>query len=204
MHLRIVPKTKYTSLVELDGICRGTLPGRVLLLYFPEDFCGEVDTEAADKIMQTLRSFAFSLVLDYLAKAEHSEWQCRNLLRRRSFDPPIIEDCLSRCREMKYLDNSRFAEVLISSWITRKASKRAIIAKLREQRIPSSVWEPLMAELYVKEEAVQSVTDLLKKYCASHRDLPRPKLREKAFTYLYRKGFDLDEIRAAWEDLDKK
>jgi len=139
--------------------------------------------------------------LDYLAKAEHSEFQCRNLLKRRQFDPGIIDSCVSRCREQKFLDDARFSEVLISSYINRRASKRAIIAKLRGQRIPASVWEPLLDELYPREDLKDNLEELLRKYCASHGKLEPRKLRERAFNYLYRKGFDLEDIRAAWENM---
>ena len=199
MRLRIVQKKKYSALIELDGSPRGTLPLRELAPLFPADYESGVDAAAWLKLQELLHKRALNLLLDYLAKAEHSSLQCRNLLRRQRFDAETIELSLHKCRELRFLDDARFAEQLISNYLARKASKKSIIAKLREQRIPASLWEPLMAELYIPGEAAQNLSDLLRKYCAKQKDLTRAKLREKAFTYFYRKGFDLADIQAAWE-----
>jgi len=199
--LRTIPKNRYTVRVELDGICRGTLPTRVLLPLWPEDFEGEIERDKAQELLALLEKQAFSTLLDYLAKAEHSEFQCRNLLKRKEFDPRIIDAAIQRCREQNFLSDARFADVLIRSYIARKASKRAIIAKLREQRIPGEIWTELLEELYPREQASENISELLAKYCSTHRGLPRQKLRGKAFGYLFRKGFELEEIQSAWEEL---
>ncbi len=202
MTLRISPKTKFSVSIELDGSIRGTLPLRMLPQSLPAGFEGEIAAEQAEALLQQLREHAFNLLLEYLAAAEHSEWQCRSMLHRKQFDASVSQNAIDRCKELDYLDNARFAELLINSWIARRASKRAIIVKLREQRIRASVWQPLLEELYPRALASENITELLRKFCVAHRDLPRPKLREKAFTFLYRRGFDLDDIQSAWSELD--
>ncbi len=201
MRLRTIPKNRYSTRVELDGLCRGTLPTRVLLQLWPQNFEGEISEAEARELTDTLTKQAFSTLVDYLAKAEHSELQCRNLLQRKEFEPRIMEAALRRCRELNYLNDARFAEVLIRSQIARKASKRAIVAKLREQRIPAELWSVLLDELYPRQQATENIGELLAKYCATHRDLPPRKLKEKAFSHLFRKGFDLADIQNAWEEL---
>ncbi len=201
MKLRIVQKKKHSALIELDAGTRGTLPLRELPLQYPVGFAGEIGDVEWASLQQALEKRALNLLLDYLAKAEHSSHQCRNLLRRQGFETPIIERALHRCRELKFLDDARFAEQLISSYLSRHASKKAIGAKLREQRIPASIWEPLMQDLYDPAQAVGDLLELMRKYCVRQRDLPRAKLKEKTFTHFYRKGFDLADIQAAWERL---
>lgn len=201
MKLRTTAKNRYSARVELDGICRGTLPKRVLLPLFPDNFEGEISEAEARELTDTLKKQAFTTLADYLAKAEHSEFQCRNLLLRKEFEPRIVEETLQRCRELNYLDDARFAEVLIRSYINRKASRRAIIAKLREQRVSTELWSGLLEELYPRQQAAENISELLAKYCATHPGLPRQKLKERAFGYLFRKGFDLADIHSAWEDL---
>lgn len=202
MKLRIQPKTRFSAHVEIDGICRGTLPLRVLLQYYPAEFAGEVGSAEVEDLLKLLRDQAFNLLVDYLAKAEHSEWQCRNFLKRKNFEDSIIEGCLARCRKLNYLNDKRFSELLVSSYLERRASKRAIIAKLREQRISETIWGPVLERLYDPKQASGGLSELLQKYCLSHRGLPRNKLKEKAFSHLFRKGFELEDIRAAWESLD--
>jgi SOS response regulatory protein OraA/RecX len=162
----------------------------------------DIDSGKADELLHVLDHHAFTILLDYLAKSEHSELQCRNLLKRKEFHSSIINHAIQQCKKLRYLDDGRFAEVMINSFANRKASKRAIVAKLREQHIPSSVWEHLLNELYPQEMATGNITELMAKYCVTHRDLPRAKLREKVFGYLFRKGFELSDIQSAWDDLN--
>lgn len=188
----------------IDDSCRGILPNRMLLPLYPLDFDAEISAGELATLLQLLEKQAFNQLTDYLAKAEHSEQQCRNLLKGKQFDNALIEAVISRLIELNYLDNARYAEIAITSLINRKASKRAIIAKLKEQRISASIWEPLLGELYDQEQAADNLEALLSKYCATHRTQPYKKLKEKAFTYLYGKGFDLADIQIAWENLNNK
>lgn len=201
MRLRIVQKKKYSALIELDGNPRGMLPLRELPSEYPAGFEGEIPPQEWARLENALYRRGLKLLQDYLAKAEHSSLQCRNLLRRQSFYAGICERCLERCRELDFLNDARFAELLISSWLGRRASKKAIIAKLREQHIPASTWEPLLLELYDPAEAAGELLGMLRKYCSKQEGLTRAKLREKTFTHFYRKGFDLADIQAAWEQV---
>ena len=202
MILRIAQKTKHTVTIELDSVSRGSLPQRMLPAAWPVGFAGEASPDEVGELLAILRQRAWNLLLDWVAQAERSSFQARNFLKKKLFDQATIDAILDDFRENNYLDDARFAAMLIRSYSCRRASKREIVAKLRAQRIPTSVWDPLLAELYSPAEAKDTLAELLAKYCATPRDLPRPKLREKAFTFLYRKGFDLEDIQAAWNSLD--
>lgn len=202
MKLRISTKNRSTLKLELEGYCGGSLPKRALPLSYPPAFEGEVSDEEAQELCQLLQKQAQLLLMDYLAKSERSSLQCRKLLQRKDFDSHIIEAALQKCRDLNYLNDTRFAETLIRSYQNRRASKRTIIAKLREQMLPAQLWEPILEELFSSRQASEDVKELMKKYCASKGDLPRQKLREKAFAYLFRKGFELEDIQNAWDDLD--
>ncbi|MDZ4183149.1 MAG: RecX family transcriptional regulator [Candidatus Cloacimonadaceae bacterium] len=170
---------------------------RALLMLYPDNFEGEIDS--ADEIIAMLKQQALSQLLDYLARFEHSEWQSRQFLLRRKYHASIIEESISYCLKKKYISDVRFAELLVRSLIERGSSKQAIISKLYEQHIKPAFWEPILDELYDRDDAAEKLEETLEKYCASHSSLPQNQLREKAFTYLYRKGFDLEMISAAWE-----
>ncbi len=203
MNLRITARNKYSCLIELDGIGWGVLPARMLPPLFGTGFEGQIAEQEAENLTNLLYVRARDLLFDYLAKAEHSERQCRLLLGRKQFHPTLIDAAVAKCRELNFLSDARFAELLIRSYLERRASRRAIVAKLREQRIPAEVWEPLMAGLYDKQDAAQGLKEMMAKYLGKNRDLPRPKLKEKAFTHFFRKGFEIDEIREAWESAAK-
>ena len=201
MNLRISSKNKYLATIELEDLPRGILPIKQISSLYPSDYEGEISESEANQIIKMLEDYAFNLLVKYLAKEEHSQYQCVLYLQRKGFCSEIVQDAIHRCLELNYLNDQRFAELLISSYIKRKASKRAITAKLSANHIPINVWKPLLEELYTEEEKASNLEELLKKYYSTHSNLPPEKLKERAFGYLFRKGFDPDDIRDAIENL---
>ena len=202
MKLRITNKNKSTLKLELEGNCGGSLPKRALPPSYPPVFEGEISADEAQELCRLLQEQAKKILVDYLAKSERSSLQCRKLLQRKEFDGRTIEAAIRYCQEMNYISDARFAEILIRSYQNRRASKRAIVAKLREHQLPIQLWEPILEEHFSSEQASDDLRELLRKYCASKAELPYNKLREKAFAYLFRKGFELDDIQSAWDELD--
>ncbi|HOQ82639.1 MAG TPA: regulatory protein RecX [Candidatus Syntrophosphaera thermopropionivorans] len=201
MKLRISSKNKYLATIELEDLSRGILPIKQISSLYPSDYEGEISESEANQIIKMLEDYAFNLLVKYLAKEEHSQYQCVLYLQRKGFCPEIIQNAVNRCLNLNYINDQRFAELLISSYINRKASKRAIIAKLSANRIPINIWKPILEKLYTEEEKNSNLEELLNKYYLAHKDLPPEKLKERAFGYLYRKGFDPDDIREAIENL---
>jgi regulatory protein len=201
MILRISSKNKYLARIELDYVCWGILPIKQLSSLYPAEYDGEISDSEAAELIQMLKDYAFNLLVKYLVKEEHSQHQCALFLQRKGFCPEIIQNAIKSCLDLNYINDQRFAELLISSYINRKASKRAIIAKLSANRIPINIWKPLLEKLYTEEKKNSNLEELLNKYCSAHKDLPPEKLKERAFGYLYRKGFDPDDIREAIENL---
>lgn len=201
MKLRILPKSKFITTIELDDDRYGILPIKQISSLYPVGYSDEISPDAATEIIQLLKDYAFNLLVSYLAKEERCKYQCFLYLHRKGFHQEIIQDAIQRCLKLNYINEQRFAELLISSYINRKASKRVIISKLSANRIPSYIWKPLLEKLYTEEEIINNLEEMLNKYCSAHRDLPPEKLKERAFGYLYRKGFDADDIRSALENL---
>lgn len=166
-------------------------------MLYPDNFDQEI--ESAENLIALLKEQALAQLLDYLTKFEHSEWQSRQFLIRRKYHQSILVECVSYCLKMNYINDARFAELLIRSLIERGTSKQAIVSKLYEQHIKPAFWEPILNELYDREDASDKLFELLNKYCNTHGGIPLSKLREKVFTYLYRKGYELDLISWAWE-----
>lgn len=203
MTLRIVrtnPKGR-TALIYIDDKCVGTLPLRVLPPFCaPQNSC-QISSEQAAQIMDLLSSHARQLLLDYLAKAEHSQWQSRQLLLRRSFDKAIIDQQINYAIQHSFIDDARYSEIYIRSWINRGIGKRLLISKLYEQRIDPTIWKPLLEEMYTEEDGSHKLEEQMQGYIARQKDLPTQKLKEKVFGYFIRKGYELDEVLRAWGEL---
>lgn len=200
MKLRIARKTEKgrNALVFIEDNCVGTLPVRVLPPYCIEGMDLDLQSWQIDEIRGLLKIQAREILLDYLAKAEHSEWQSRELLRRRRYEDGLIDELISYCKGHGFIDDARFAEIYIRSWLNRGAGKRLLISKLYEQRIAPAVWQPILAELYDREQAGESLSQQMRGYISRQKELPYQKLKDKVFGYFIRKGFDLEQIALAW------
>ena len=179
----------------------GTLPVKVLPLFVRPFQVQEIDREEAAELWALLKSHARSLLLDYLAKAEHSEHQSRELLKKRSFDKAIIDELIDYCKEKKFIDDARYSEIYIRSWLKRGIGLKLLRSKLREQRIAQSIWEPLLEEMYEPEAGFDTLKTQMQKYISRQKEMPYNKLKDKTFGYFVNKGFDLDLIAGAWRAL---
>lgn len=181
----------------------GTLPIKVLPLFVLVDQDQDIDSEEAEQIHALLKKHARKLLLDYLAKAEHSEQQSREHLLKRGFDTAIIDELIQYCKEYKYIDDARYSEIYIRSWLNRGIGLKLLKSKLREQRISEAIWQPLLEKLYEPKEGFELLKDRMQIYISRQKDMPQRKLKEKAFAYFVNKGFDLDMIAAAYRELLK-
>jgi len=182
----------------------GVLSLRTLHHLFPFAAETEISDEAAQELITKLENAAWHQLTDYLAKAEHSEYQCRSLLKRKAYHPQIVEKCVFLAKEKGYLDDKRFAEILIRSLYERGKSRRAILMKLREQHISPQISESLVESLHDPENSISLLSEQINKLRFRYRDEQPYKQKAKIFASLYRKGFSLDEIASAWETLDVK
>lgn len=206
MNLKILKKIEKdrNSQVILDHVCWGVLPDRTLLPLYPVPCETEISDTAAEELIIVIISFAREQLYKYLAAGEHSSSQCSSYLNRRKLHPSVIDLLLSEFLDKKYIDDNRYVRLLISSLIDRGKSRNHIIGKLREQHLPSELWEAPLQELFDPETNANTLQDMVLKLRLQHAELPLGKQKEKVVSSLYRKGFDLDDIFAAWDATGKR
>jgi regulatory protein len=203
MKLNYRKKNERRAYLSLNDEIWGVLSLRTLHRFAPPDQDLELSDQAAQDLISELEQRAWWQITDYLAKAEHSEHQCRNFLSRKDYHPSIIDKCITLCKEKGYLDDARFAEILIRSLFERGKSKRAIITKLYQERIPAAVYEPLISQLQDPALNQAQLIEQIHKLRYRHREEQPYKAKEKIFASLFRKGFGLDEITQAWDAADQ-
>jgi len=113
--------------------------------------------------------------------------------------PEIVGKIVSDYLERKYIDDSRFVRILVSSLLERGKSRSFIKLKLREYSIAAELGEAALKELYKPEDSMETLKEMVLKLRLQHKELPEYKQKEKVFTSLYRKGFDLEQIQSAWQ-----
>jgi SOS response regulatory protein OraA/RecX len=192
------------AFVSLNECLWGVLSDRALhSLLYPVPCTLNIGEPEASELIQTLRNNAWQDITEYLAKAEHSLHQSRQYLERKHYHESITSECLALCLEKGYIDDSRFAEILIRSLIERKKSKRHIQAKLYEQHISPAIYDPLLEDMLDPAETLGNLAEEIEKLLIRYRESPAAKQKEKVFASLYRRGFDLEDISAAWRQIHK-
>ncbi|MCB5265920.1 MAG: recombination regulator RecX [Candidatus Cloacimonetes bacterium] len=203
MKLKYWKKSERSAYLSLNDEIWGVLSLRTLHRLYPLSCEAEISEAEAQDLISELEKKAWWQITEYLARAEHSEHQCRLFLGRKDYHKSIIDKCITLCKEKTYLDDARFAEILIRSLFERGKSKRAIIEKLYAQRIPPSLYEPILQELEDPEQNRELLREQIQKLLYKHRAQEPWKAKEKVYASLFRKGFSLDEIAQAWEGPDE-
>ena len=131
--------------------------------------------------MKLLESRVWWLLGEYQAKAEHSEQQCREYLTRKEFHPSLIHKAITIAKDKKYIDDARFAEILIRSLLDRGKSKRYIIQKLFTHRIPESLYLPLLSDAIDPEYSRNALREMIENYAINTGNC-RPSNRRRRYS----------------------
>jgi SOS response regulatory protein OraA/RecX len=199
--LRISTRTEAprTAIIELDKEVWGTLPMRVLLPFLGCEQSGEISDDRREELLELVFEHHRAGLFDYLAKSEHSEWQCKLFLKRKLLHRYLIDRLIDEAKDKNFLSNDRYAEILIRSLAEMGKSRRYIISKLQVQRIPSTLYEPYLLDYLQRDDSLARLETEVKNILLRCSNLPFIKRKEKVFTTLYRKGWEMDLIRAAWD-----
>lgn len=147
-----------------------------------------------------------NIALYYLKRFETSEANLRNVLKRRidtyayydkNFDKyeayGWLDDLLANFVKLKYIDDERFAEMKIRSYLAAGKSSRYIVGKLKEKGIDEYLVDNLLKrqdfdplELALKLARKKKIGP----YC-QNIDI-RKERRSKDLAVLVRAGFDYD------------
>ena len=202
MNLKILKKAENAknSVVIIDSKVRGILADRILLPFFPIPFTGEISEEQGKELLSLVENNARRQLLKYIADREHNSLECKQFLARKQYPPEMIEALLKEFQTKKYIDDERYVQILISSLLERKKSKRAIGQKLKETHLPTDLWVEKLNAICNPEDEKENLQEQMTILQLRYRDLPLHKQKEKVFASLYRKGFDLDAIHSAWQE----
>lgn len=185
-----------TCLIKLDNSVWGSMSEKALRTLFHYRIGSVEITESETKFLQDeLLRLAWNRLLDWLAKQEHAISESREFLKKRHFHPEIVEQCMAEAVKKGFIDDNRYTRLLIESLLERQKSPMQIKSKLIEKRLPTALWEPILAELTVPQVKQSILQTQAEKAYLRYRHLDKKECYEKCLTVLYRKGFELDEMR---------
>ena len=151
----------------------------------------------AEKIdAEKIRDKTWAAALKILASRARSENQLRErLLAKPWADREAVEDCITRLKELGYVNDSRFAHSYASSRLSLRAVGRGRLAReLRAKRVSGKTIDEAL-DLVFDEVGEESLIDrAIRKRIRTHGRPTDRASAKRMFDHLVRLGFEYDLI----------
>ena len=142
------------------------------------------------------RASAFDCALRVLALREHAEAELVRKLADKGYEAQEIEASVLRLKELRYLDDARFARVFASSWLRNgrgygvrlkmELARRGVAAEIACQALTE------LAEEYGENDLLAQMLE--RRFAGFDPKTASEKERRRVIGYLQRKGFSLSAI----------
>jgi len=140
-------------------------------------------------------TFGTKVAYNYLTYSPRSTKEIRTKLRAKKLKDENIEEIIQHFTEYKFLDDELYAKSYIENQKIKKPSgKISIRQKLSQKGIDKEIIEKVIAENYDNETELTNGINLLEKYLARHKSVPKEKIKQKSFSYLLSRGFEYSLI----------
>ena len=170
---------------------RGIVPGRAV-----------TSEELVELALTDARWRAMGTAVRLLSYGPRSVHELRDRLKRKSFEPDIINATIRRLKELGYVDDEAYAR----SWAesrqsSRPRSARLIASELRLKGIAPELANEATSAISDDDAAYEAASGRLR----SLRGLSYKKFRERLGRFLTSRGFDYgvarETIERCWEEL---
>lgn len=135
---------------------------------------------------------AMAQVTEMLGRRDHSTAEAREKLMRYGYRPEEIESTLARARELRYLDDARFASFFIDERKRRGWGRRKIELELSRKGIPLDRIPGYPERFFSDDEDAARARSLL-----ARRSVPDSRPYDKLVRFLMGKGFSRTQASAA-------
>jgi len=147
---------------------------------------------------------AYSYALDLLAARAYSTQQLRRKLRQKEYEPADVDAVIERLTSSGLLDDAKYAsEFARQRLVSGGSSVRRVQQDLARKGIDRTVATDAVDSV-VEEESVdvyESLERIARKKVLSMGDLEPEVKRRRLFGFLARKGYELDDIKTAVDQL---
>jgi regulatory protein len=137
-------------------------------------------------------------ILSYRARTEH---QLKMALRKKQYNEEVIESICDFCKQYGWLNDEQFALRYIENKMKHQAKgKQWIIQSLMQKGIAKSTIDQAFLKISDTDEFEQLCEYIKKKnFFYEKTDQQR---RQKIFHHLIRRGYTIDLISKAFQDID--
>ena len=153
----------------------------------------ELTNEELAKYKDEARSDkAYYLALGQVARRPRSEWEMRDYLKRKGYEPELVDQLIGRLYEARWLDDLDFAQRWVQSRrLLKSTSRRRLQQELKAKRVSDDV----IAQVLEADETDE--TQVLQELVARKRTQPRYQDPQKLMAYLVRQGYGYGDVKDA-------
>jgi len=133
---------------------------------------------------------AYMRSLDLLSRRARSKWEMRNYLKRKEYEPEIVDKIIDRLIAAGFIDDYKFAQSWVQNrHLLKNISQRKLWQELKQKHISDEIINT------VQEEDESDDRDTLKDLITKKRTQSRYKDDQKLIAYLAGQGFRYDDIK---------
>ena len=141
-------------------------------------------------LLQKAKNYAFLLLKFRL----RSEEEIRQRLRKKKFEPQIIEETLDFLKEKKFIDDNYFAKAWIESRLKKPLGIRRLRAELGTKGIAKEIIEARINEAKDNYPEDQIVAQIVREKLRKLKDTEPGKAKQRIYAYLLRRGFSPETV----------
>jgi regulatory protein len=152
------------------------------------------DQELAKIREQAGYAKAYDQALNYISLRKRSQKEVRDYLRRKDYEPAVIDRVIDKAVELGLLNDTDFAGSFVRDrQLLKPSSKRQLTAELRQKGASNEAIEAALGEVS-EEDEMAALNHMIDRKAHRYSD------RQKLIQYLGSKGFRYDMIKRALEE----
>jgi regulatory protein len=204
-HLKIVSRPNYKQqfIISEEDKVWGILSKRVLFSFIGTETEPDVSEEVFLEIQSEIRKYAWHKLLDYLAARERTIRECSVYLRKLQLNAQIATELIKNAENKGYIDNKRYAELLVHSMAEKGNSRIEIKMKLKQAGIDSNVAAEALKDNFPVEIEKQILINTAKKALSRFSKYTPREQYHKCMEYMVRRGFSYEASKAALQRIGK-
>ncbi len=140
----------------------------------------------------------FNRALKILSLRDHSIYELRSKLLKRFEDSEQVEQVLKKLLELHYLDDERFAELLVRSLRKKGKSRFFMRQELQKRGVEARFISTSLSEVDEFADAFK-IASKKEKSLTRH---PKEKQRQKLAAFLGNRGFSFDIVNKVLRELE--
>ncbi|WDV47793.1 regulatory protein RecX [Clostridiaceae bacterium M8S5] len=193
MKVTNIENTEVENLIYIDDEYKYTLNEEVIKEYqlyvgrkvgYMEDMYIQKKSLDYEAINKSIKKLSYRL----RTKKEMSIY-----LKEAGYSKQLVDRVVAKLTEMGYIDDLKYCEVYISYYINNKLKSKAVaLSELKNKGVSSDIIRKVLNSVDIDD--TKSLLAILKKKVKNSEQLKDKNYRDKIKAYLYRKGFNLNQI----------